>query len=74
MILESLQIKKRFFDPKSKQDMAEARHFFKEMSWGKNPCPFLLEFPYESVPSMIKDKIVHHALGIEFDRFHHIGD
>jgi len=73
MILESVQIEKRFFDPKSKQDMAAARHFFKEMAWG-NPCPFFLEYPYESVPSMIKDKIVYHALDIPFDNFHHIGD
>lgn len=74
MILDSVKNRKRFFDPKSKQDMNEAKNFFKEMSWGKKACPFFLEFPYENVPSMIKDKIVHHTLGIKFDRFHHIGD
>ena len=72
MILDSMRNRKRFFDPKSKQDMDAAKHFFKENSWGKKPCPFFLEFPYESIPNMIKDKIIYHTLGIKFDRFHHI--
>jgi hypothetical protein len=73
MILDSILIKKRFFDPRSEQDMNVFRHFVENHSWGGKPCPFFLEFPYTTIPDMIKDKITHNLLELEFDRFHHIG-
>lgn len=72
MILESRARQKRFFNPKSKNDMALAKVFFKTQSWGHGGCPFFLEFPYSTIPDMMKDKIVHHAFGIKFNRFHHM--
>jgi hypothetical protein len=72
MILESRAKPKRFFDPKSKKDMAQAKIFFKTNSWGHGGCPFFLEFPYSTVPDMMKDKIIHKTFGIEFNRFHHV--
>jgi hypothetical protein len=73
MILESILIKKRFFDAKSEADVNEFKKFVESHSWGGKPCPFFLEFPYLTIPDMIKDKIIHNALGLEFDKFHHIG-
>ena len=72
MILESKLRPKRFFDPKSKKDMAIAKVFFKTQSWGYGGCPFFLEFPYSTVPDMMKDKIIHKTFGIKFNRFHHV--
>jgi hypothetical protein len=70
MILETMIRQKRFFNEMSKEDIQEAKYFFEKHSW-KNGCPFILEYPYTSVPDMIKDKMVHKTLGIEFDRRHH---
>lgn len=46
---------RRYFNPNSKQDISEAKKFFKESKW--EGCPFYLEWPYLSIPDMIKDKI-----------------
>lgn len=72
MILESKMKQKRFFNPKSKKDMAVAKTFFKTHTWEQGGCPFFLEFPYTTIPDMIKDKVIHHSFGIEFNRFHHV--
>lgn len=72
MILESRLNQKRFFNPKMEKDMMLAKYFFKNHSWGKQPCPFFLEFPYSTIPDMMKDKIVYHNFGISFNRFHHV--
>lgn len=74
MILDSVLQKRRFFDPKSKQDMAAAKEFFAVHYWGVSGCPFYLEFPYMTIPDMIKDKIIHQVFGLKFNRFHHIGE
>lgn len=71
MILTSRLGNKRFFNAKSKKDMILAKRFIKEQTWGSDGCPFYLEFPYTTVPDMIKDKVIHHVMGINFDRFHH---
>jgi len=52
--------------------MALAKMFFKTQSWGHGGCPFFLEFPYSTVPDMMKDKIIHKTFGLEFNRFHHV--
>ena len=72
MILESKLLQKRFFDPKSKKDMALAKVFFKTQSWGNKGCPFFLELPYSTIPDMMKDKIIHKTFGLKFNRFHHV--
>ena len=54
--------KKRKFDVKSKEDVAIFKKFLETLSWGKTTCPFELEFPYLTVPDMIKDKLVHYYL------------
>lgn len=48
---------KRAFDPNNKVDLSEYSFFLTNSKW-KERCPFWLEWPYQSVPSMIKDKII----------------
>lgn len=68
MILETLIQQKRFFDVSNKKDIEQVRNFFKTMAWGKDGCPFICEYPYLSVPDMVKDKLLHKALSIPYDR------
>jgi hypothetical protein len=49
---------KRNFDVSSKQDIGEFSFFMKNSKW-KSPCPFVLEFPFLSIPDMIKDKLIN---------------
>lgn len=65
MILESRLQQKRFFNAKSKKDIAEYKNFLRSGGWGDNGCPFFLVFPYSTVPHMIQDKIIHSVLGVE---------
>lgn len=71
MVLETIIQQKRFFNEKSKRDLSIARMFFDTHSWGSSGCPFILEYPYMTVPDMIKDKMIHKSLGLTFDRRHH---
>lgn len=71
MILEKMIQQKRYFNEKSKKDTMVAREFFKTHSWGKEGCPFILEYPYLTIPDMIKDKMVHRSFGLVYDRYHH---
>lgn len=71
MILETMIRQKRYFNEKSKKDIAIAKYFFTEHSWGTGGCPFILEYPYMSIPDMIKDKMIYKSLGIKYDREHH---
>ena len=65
MSLESRLNKKRFFNPTSKIDMAAVKTFMKTNGWGSKCCPFFLEYPYKSIPDMVKDKIVLNAVGVK---------
>lgn len=67
MILEKYISSKRYryFDEYSKKDLEVARDFFLNKSWGAKGCPFILEFPYTSVPGMMKDKLLNKSLGIK---------
>lgn len=74
MILDSSAKQKRFFNPKSKKDLDHFKQFINTHSWGNGGCPFFLEFPYSTIPDMIKDKMVHHMFKLKFNRFHHHND
>jgi len=56
---------KRTFDPKNKADVEDFKNFLENNSWGKTGCPFKLEYPWVSLPDMIKDKIVRNLLGVK---------
>jgi hypothetical protein len=68
MILDLVQTRKRLFNPKNKTDIALYKTFLKKGSWGSDGCPFLLVFPYMTVPHMIQDKIIHNVLGVKNDK------
>lgn len=58
---------KRRFDPTKKQDREEYKYFLQRRTWKSFVCPFVLEWPYLTVPDMIQDKITHYALGLKRD-------
>jgi hypothetical protein len=56
--------KRNNFDPDFSDDMMVAKEYLMTNRWGSQGCPFFLEWPYLDIPSMLKDKITKHALGI----------
>jgi hypothetical protein len=62
--LQKIKKPKRDFDVKSQIDVALYKNFLVTNAWGVLGCPFALEFPYLTVPDMIKDKLIHHFLGV----------
>ena len=58
------KLNKRAFDPSSKGDLATFKEFLETGRWGVDGCPFLLTWPYLTVPDMIKDKITKHILKV----------
>jgi hypothetical protein len=56
---------KRPFDLNSKKDVDIYKHFLKNNNWKiTGSCPFEIEYPYLSVPDMIKDKLVRKYLKV----------
>ncbi len=53
------------FDIANRQHLAMARAFFETNTWGADGCPFQEQFPFQSVPDMIKTQIVHKFLKID---------
>jgi hypothetical protein len=63
--IENLMRNKRnHFDPSFSDDMRVAKEYFMNNKWTEKGCPFFLEWPYLDVPSMLKDKITKHSLGL----------
>ena len=58
------QVQRRF-DPKNKKDLQAYKFFLMEGHWDKGLCPFMLEWPYLTVPDMINDRITHSTLGVD---------
>ena len=52
---------RRKFDPTKQQDIQDYKYFLDNNHW-KNGCPFWLEWPYLTIPDMIKDSIVRNLL------------
>ena len=55
----------RKFDPSKSDDILEFRYFMTNGKWTNHQCPFTLEWPYLTVPDMLKDKFVLYTLGIK---------
>lgn len=51
------------FDPSNKKHTELFRNFLVDHKW-ENGCPFELEWPYLSIPDMIKDRIINYYLKI----------
>ena len=65
--LESeLMSRKTTFDPKNEEHLDVFKSFLHKKRWG-GCCPFFLEWPYNSIPDMIKDKIIKDMFGVEDD-------
>ncbi len=60
-LIERHRHNRRVFNPANKKDIAEYRYFVKNGKW-QNGCPFYLDWPYLTVPDMIKDRITKHML------------
>jgi hypothetical protein len=58
------KLNKRPFNPANKSDLAIFKQFLETGRWGLNGCPFLLTWPYLTVPDMIKDKVTKHVLKV----------
>ena len=57
---------RRKFDMNNEKDVEIYKHFLVNNDWKHvGSCPFELEYPYNSVPDMIKDKLVRKFLGVE---------
>lgn len=68
MILDTIVRTKRHFDVGNKKDVALFTNFMKTGAWGSDGCPFTLEYPYLTIPDMIKDKLIRKYLKVERER------
>jgi hypothetical protein len=55
---------KRKFEGSS-VDIEDAKKFLIKNQWGTTGCPFYLEWPYLTIPDMLKDKITKYYLHIK---------
>lgn len=55
------------FDPANLQHQLDFAEFIKYNNW-RGGCRYLLEDPYEDIPSMIKDKLIHYYMQGMIDR------
>ena len=53
--------KRRIFDPSLKEDVLELKYFLDNNKW-RDICPFYIEYPWEDIPAMCKDKYSQHML------------
>lgn len=52
---------RRLFDPTKKADLLELKFYLVNNKW-RNGCPFYVEYPWEDIPAMCKDKYAVHML------------
>ena len=62
-VLAKVQRQRIRFLATDKDHLQEFRNFVINGKWEKG-CPFELEWPYLSIPDMIKDRIINHYLEI----------
>ncbi len=65
--IEKNALQRRQFNPADKKDINEFRYFMANYTWPQKQCPFYLEWPYLTIPDMIKDKFIKYTLGIDKD-------
>ena len=49
------------FDIMNPDHIEDVRYFFQNNRW-KNGCQYKLEYPFLTIPDMIKTKLTHYAL------------
>lgn len=52
---------RRLFDVSKRSDLLEFKYFVENNKW-REGCPFYVEYPWEDIPSMCKDKFAAHML------------
>jgi hypothetical protein len=65
MILDTIIRPKRYFNVSNTKDVTLFKKFMQTGAWGVEGCPFTLEYPYLTVPDMIKDKLVCKYLKVD---------
>lgn len=61
----SIKMRKRAkFDFHNKDHVESFKLYLEEKKWGADGCPFELEYPWTSIPDMVKDKLVRHYLKV----------
>jgi len=60
--LQNITVVREIFKPSNKNHMKLVKEFFRASKWGQSGCPFVLEWPYEDVPYMLKTKITEFYL------------
>lgn len=56
---------KRYFDPTKLEDLLEYKHFITKGRWKNYTCPFILEWPYLTIPNMLHETIAKHYVNKE---------
>lgn len=56
--------KRAKFDLRNRDHVQSFKHYLEQKKWGASGCPFELEYPWTSIPDMIKDKLVRHYLKV----------
>ncbi len=59
---QSILMRREVFDASNSKHIEEVRYFMSNNRW-RDICPFFLEWPYLTIPDMIKDKIVRNVVG-----------
>lgn len=59
---QTILLKREVFDSSNPKHIEEVQFFMKNNKW-RDICPFFLEWPYLTIPDMIKDKIVRGIVG-----------
>ena len=63
-VLAQVQRQRVRFSPEDKKHIDQYRKFVVKRKWENPGRPYELEWPYLSIPDMIKDKIINHYLKI----------
>jgi len=63
-VLAQVMRQRVLFDASNKEHVQVYRKFIVDRKWGSVGCPYELEWPYLTIPDMIKDKIIMQYLDI----------
>lgn len=62
-LIERSKFNRRVFNPKDSKDVADYRNFVTRGKWDGG-CPFFLDWPYLTIPDMIKDRLTKNLLKV----------
>lgn len=62
--LDQIYRQRVLFDVNNKKHIDQYAKFLRDSKWEAPGCPFSLEYPWMSIPDMIKDKLVRKFLKV----------